>query len=143
MAKHPAHKPKSSIAQLKAWGMKRLKRILLVSGAVATLSAGLVGWAKAWPIIEPWWYASHGYVRYEVHQPLLSRIIDIQLAQNDSRVERLVEQSKRYEVEIQGEQAKQLPQYRKLLQERIDRTNHELKTIDEQNKSLFNEKISK
>lgn len=56
-------KPKSAIDQFKAWAMKRLRKIIWVSGVVAAISAGIVGGARAWPILEPFWFAHRGYVR--------------------------------------------------------------------------------
>ena len=135
-------RPKSAIAELKAWAMKRLTRILWVAGVIAGLSAGIVGAAKALPILEPWWFAHCGYVR-ESSGPLLNRIIDVQLAQNDSHSERLVQRQKQYELELQSPQVQQLPQYKKVLQDQVERVNNELKTIEEKNKSLLNEKLSK
>lgn len=136
-------RPKSATAKLKAWAMKRLSRILWVSGAVATLSAGLVGGVKAWPIIEPLWYSSHGWVRSEVHEPLLQRVIKIQLKQSDDERKKLLRDAQKYELELQSDQAKATPQYHALVQKEIERVKNELDENDAKQKSLFNEKISK
>lgn len=121
---------------------RSLSRTVKIIGYVGVVMGAITATATAFPIIEPWLAATRGYVR-ESHAPLLGRVIEIQIAQNDARSERLVERSKQYELELQSPQAQQLPQYRKLLQERVDRTSHELKIIDEQNKSLFREKLAK
>ena len=42
-------------------------------------------------------------------------------------------------ISTQSETAKQLPEYRALVQERVNRISEELKTLDEQNNSLFKE----
>ena len=42
-------------------------------------------------------------------------------------------------LDLQSETAKQLPEYRALVQERVNRISEELKTLDEQDNSLFKE----
>ena len=74
------------------------------------------------------------------HKEVLLRVNKMELAQNDTRQLRLTNQVKDYETELQSPSAQQLPQYKALVQDRIDRASHELKQIDEENKSLFDEK---
>ena len=45
-----------------AWGSYRRKAIT-VCGLIAAVTGAIVGIAKATPVVEPWWYASRGYVR--------------------------------------------------------------------------------
>lgn len=118
-----------------------LLRFGKVMGVASVTFGSIVGFATAFPYVEPYLAAHRGYVR-EQRSPLLERIIEVQLQQNDNRTERLVEKSKQYELELQSDQAKALPQYRALVQDRVDRIKHELKTIDEKNNSLFKEKAS-
>jgi hypothetical protein len=125
-----------------AWSTWRRKTVT-ICGLIAAITGAVVGVAKAAPIIEPWWYASRGYVRDDMHQPLLERIIEVQLNQNSEKRQRLLDEVPKRELELQSEQAKHLPQYRALVQSRVDRVKSELKTLDEKDKSLFNEKLSK
>lgn len=124
------------------WGTWR-RKIITVAGLVTAVTSAIIGVAKAAPIIEPWWYASRGYVREDIHRPLLNRIIQIQLSQNDARKRRLLSDVKGYELEMQSEAAKQAPQYRALIQQQVERTKNEIDSIDADNKNLFNEKIGK
>jgi hypothetical protein len=127
------------------WGTYRRKAIT-VCGLIAAVTGAIVGVAKAAPIVEPWWYAHRGYVRdynREMTGPLLLRIIEIQLDNNSSKRDRLLTEVPTRELELQSEQAKRNPQYKELVQQRVDRVKHELKTLDEQDKSLFNEKVKK
>lgn len=124
------------------WGTWR-RKVITVAGLVTAVTSAIIGVAKAAPIIEPWWYASRGYVREDIHGPLLNRIIQVQLNQNDARKRRLLSDVKGYEIEMQSEAAKQAPQYRSLIQQQLERTKHEIDNLDEENKSLFHEKISK
>ena len=45
------------------WGTKLRKSITLVCGLIAAVTSAVVGVAKAAPIIEPYWFASHSFVR--------------------------------------------------------------------------------
>lgn len=56
-------KPKDPFDKLHAWVLKRVRRIMWVSGVVAAISGGIVGGAKAWPLVEPYFLAHRGYVR--------------------------------------------------------------------------------
>ena len=44
------------------WGSKIRKRITLACGFVAAVCSAIVGIAKAAPVIDPYWPASHSYV---------------------------------------------------------------------------------
>jgi hypothetical protein len=99
--------------------------------------AGSIAIVQAYP--EYYYLAHRGYVIDHVSNEHKA-IVELRLAQNDIRSDRLVEKAKQYELDLQSEQAKQLPQYRALLQERVERINHDIQTIDEQNKSLMQEK---
>jgi hypothetical protein len=127
------------------WSTWRRKAVTICS-LIAAVTGAIVGVAKAAPIVEPWWYAHRGYVReynHEMTGPLLQRIIEIQLDNNSSKRDRLLKEVPTRELELQSDQAKQNPQYKDLVQQRVDRVKKELKTLDEQDKSLFNEKLSK
>jgi hypothetical protein len=133
--------------------MNFFKRFLLtikVIGSVGIIFGAIYSTAQAWPFIEPYWWAHRGYVRYydDMHVAKLVKQLtdvqliqdDIKLVQNDERRQRLIDESAKREIELQGEQAKQLPQYRDLVQDRVNRIKQELKTLEEQDNSLFNEK---
>jgi hypothetical protein len=120
------------------WGTWRRKTVT-ICGLIAAVTGAIVGIAKAAPIIEPYWVAHRAYVR-DRESPLLGRIIEIQLDRNSDKRQRLLDEAPKRELELQSEQAKQLPQYRALVQTRVDRIKHELKSLDEQDKSLFEEK---
>ena len=141
MARYPKPKP-TAVDQFKAWALRRIKRILWVSAAVATLSGGLVGGVKAWPLLEPWVFAHRGYVR-EAGSPLLQRLIKVQLKQTEDDRRKLLRDAQRLELELQSDQSKATPQYHALVQKEIERVKNDLKDNDEQQKSLFNEKVSK
>ena len=132
------------IAQVKTslWGTGIRKTVTSLCVAVSAITGAIVGVAKAAPIVEPWWIAHRGYVR-DREAPLLDRIIEVQLNQNADKRQRLLDEVPKRELELQSEQAQKLPQYRALVQSRVDRVKSELKTLDEQDKSLFNEKLSK
>jgi hypothetical protein len=55
----------------------------------------------------------------------------------------LLDEAAKREIELQSEQAKQLPQYRALVQDRVDRVKSELKGLDDEDKSLFKQPLSK
>ena len=44
------------------WGTWRRKAVS-IAGLIAAVTGAIVGIAKATPVVEPWWYASRGYVR--------------------------------------------------------------------------------
>jgi hypothetical protein len=128
---------------------KNLSVTVKVIGAIGVVTGAIYSSAQAWPTIEPYWYAHRGYVRYYDDQHIagiLTRVVEvrlaqvgIQLAQNDERRQRLIDESAKRELELQSDQAKQLPQYRSLVQERVDRIKSELKTLEEQDNNLFKE----
>lgn len=134
----PRH-PKSAVAQLKAWAVKRLTRILWVSGVVAGVSGAIVGGAKAWPIIEPIWYTSHGYLR-EYHTPDHIKLLEIQLRYNEKERAGLIEETGKLELDLQSPSNRNAPQYRALIQQRIDQIKQELDGINQENKNLRDEK---
>jgi hypothetical protein len=125
-----------------AWGTYR-RKVITVCGLIAAVTGAIVGVAKAAPIVEPWWYASRGYVRSDIHHPLLARVIEIELKQVDSERKRLLRDVQKNELELQSDQAKSTPQYHKLIQKEIERTKNDLDENDAKQKSLFNEKVAK
>jgi len=134
-------RPKSAIDQLKAWAMRRLTRILWISGVVTGLSAGVVGAAKAWPIIEPWWYADRNYVRfYSSPRADHIKIIEIQLRYNEKERSGLISEAGKLELDLQSPATQATPQYRALVQQRIDQIKRELEIINNENKNLRDEK---
>lgn len=62
----PRKKRQPVIDQLRDWAVQRIRKIAWAAGIVATISGGIVGYAKAWPEIEPWWWASRGFVYSQV-----------------------------------------------------------------------------
>jgi len=141
----PRHRPPPSLIA-RTIALVRRNPIASVASVVGIL-AGIPGAGAGYIYgIEPVMPALHYYVRGEIFghtSPLLERVIELQLAQNDIRRERLLDEAAKREIELQSSQAKQLPQYRALVQQRVDRVKEELKTIDAQDKSLFKEKVSK
>jgi hypothetical protein len=121
------------------WGTWRRKTVT-ICGLIAAVTGAIVGVAKAAPILEPWFYTSHGYARDGIHHPLLSRIIEVQLDRNADKRQRLLDEAPKRELELQSEQAQKLPQYKALVQTRVNRIKDELKSLDEKDKSLFEEK---
>lgn len=141
----PRHKLPPSLVMRTIALIKRnpIASIASLVGILAGIPGAVAGYSYG---IEPGLPALHYYVRGEIYghtSPLLQRVIELQLAQNDIRRERLLDEAAKREIELQSSQAKQLPQYRALVQQRVDRVKEELKTIDEQDKSLFNEKKPK
>jgi hypothetical protein len=140
-----AKKPTMTVRLRKSvWGTwrRRLTTLVLAFSAISGGGAAIAAYERYEPIMP----ALHYYVRWEVAahtDGLLKRIIEIQLAQNDTHRQRLIDEAAKREVELQGDQAKQLPQYRALVQQRVDRIKAELSGIDKQDKSLFDEKKSK
>ena len=124
------------------WSTWRRKTIT-ICGLIAAVTGAIVGVAKAAPIIEPWWYASRGYVRSDIHHPLLARVIEIELKQVDAERKRLLRDVQKNELELQSDQAKSTPQYHRLIQKEIERTKNEIDENDAKQKSLFNEQLSK
>jgi hypothetical protein len=120
------------------WGTYR-RKVITICGLIAAVTGAIVGIAKAAPIIEPYWYASHGYVRDEFHHPLLARVIEIQIKQADAERKRLLRDVQRYELELQSDQAKATPQYHALIQKEVERTKNEINDNDAKQKSLFDE----
>ena len=142
MAKKPV---KASLIKRTVALVKRnpIKSATAILAFLAVVPGGIGGAAYSWSAIEPAWVAQRYWVRDNTHGPLLKRIIGIQLVQNDDRARRLLRDVQRQELELQSEQAKATPQYHKLVQEGIERTKAELREIDKENKSLFNEKAAK
>ena len=120
------------------WGTWRRKAVS-IAGLIAAVTGAIVGIAKAAPIIEPYWYASHGYVRDEIHHPLLARVIEVQLKQADAERKRLLRDVQKYELELQSDQAKATPQYHALVQKEVERVKNELNDNEAKQKSLSEE----
>jgi hypothetical protein len=120
-------------------GVSRAAKIVSYVGVAA---GALVAVAQAAPYVEPYWYAHRGYVRAydDAHlSAVVKRVIQIQLNQDRERRQQLLDEAAKRELELQSDQAKQLPQYHALVQERVDRVKSELKALDEQDQSLFSE----
>ena len=120
-------------------GLSRLTKIATGIGAVL---GAVVAFAQAAPVVEPYWIAHRGYVR-EHAAPLSDHaiLVRVQLRQNYERRQRLIDEAAKRELELQSDQAKQLPQYKDLVQNRVDRLKEELKRLDDEDNSLFKEKI--
>lgn len=121
-----------------AW-WRELPRIAKIAGYIGAISGAIVTTAAAWPVVEFIIPAHRGYV-LEQRAPLLHRVIDIEMRSNSARRERLLDEFPKRELELHGEQAKQTPQYRDLIQQRLNKIKSELDAIDEQNKKLLREK---
>ena len=122
------------------------KGIAAAVGIIGVSAGAIYSTAEAWPYVEPLLAAHRGYVRaYDIEQmkPFVERLIRVQVAQNRDRRQTLLDEAAKREIELQGDQAKQLPQYRALIQERVNRISEELKTLDEQDNSLFKEEKTK
>ena len=124
----------------RAWGRTPLvvKRI----GYVGTVAAAIYAVYQAAPILEPIIPAHRAYARSVSHDdvtPLLQRVVEIQLTQNEDRRQRLIDETAKREIELQSDQAHKLPQYRALVQQRVDRIKSDLKTLDDKDNSLFKE----
>ena len=122
-------------------GLSRLTKIATAIGAVL---GAVAAFAQAAPVIEPYWYAHRGYVRsYSAPASDHAALIKVQQRQNYDRRSHLLDEAQKRELELQSEQAKQLPQYHDLVQQRVDRIKEELKRLDDEDQSLFKEKLSK
>ena len=123
-----------------AW--KALPRFIKMIGYVGVVCGTVASAATAYPIMEPYWLAHRGYVRnYDTGQyaPILKRIITVQLVQDRERRQQLLDEAAKRSIELQSDLAKQAPQYHDLVQQRVNRISEELKTLDEQDNSLFKE----
>jgi hypothetical protein len=141
MAKKPLA-PKPSVLGALVWGWSRTPQYVKWIGSIGTVAGAIYAVAQAAPIAEPILPAHRAWVR-EVTEPVLQRVIKMQLAQNDERRQRLLDEVQKREIELQSPQVQQLPQYKNLVQQRVDRIKSELKTIDEQNNNLFKEQKTK
>ena len=120
-------------------GWRRFKRLGAVAGIVGAVAGAVVAVAKAVPVVEPWWYADRGYVRGAVKEsftPIDTRLILVEMRQNDARRERLLIEAGRYELESHSSTAQSTPQYRALIQIQIDRIKRELEVIEQDNQRL-------
>ena len=127
---------------LRLWS--RLSRVVKVVGAAGVILGAVASGAAAWPYVEPLWVASRGYVRGTCapagdHAVL----VELQLAQTEEKIQRLIDEVPKRELELQSDQAKQFPEYHELVQRRLDRVKQELKTQQERENSLFKEKVGK
>ena len=118
---------------------RKLSRTVKIIGAIGVTTGTIVSTAAAWPIIEPYWVAQRDYV-IDHSTPLLRRVIEIELKANDARRDGLLKEAPVRELELQSDQAKQAPQYRALVQDRLKNIKHELDAIDDQDKKLLKEK---
>ena len=121
----------------------RLSRASKLVGFVGIFMGAIVSTAAAWQYIEPWWYSSHSWSRSEIHEPLLSRIVKIQIKQNHDERDQLLKEAKTRELELSSPQVKDAPNYQALVQERVDRIKHRLDEIDKEDANLFKEKAPK
>ena len=122
--------------------VRGLSRSVKVAGGVGAIAGAIYSVSQAAPVIEPYWYAHRGYVRYydDAHvTEIIKRLNHVQLVQNKERRQLLIDEAAKRDIELQGETAKQAPQYRALVQDRVDRIKEELKTLEEQDNSLFKE----
>lgn len=128
------------------WGNNLRKTITSFVALVAATAGAIAAVPPAWAVVEPYFYAHRGYVRdYDSEQlkPIVSRLVKIQLAQDTDRRQRLLDEVQKRELELQSDQTQQLPQYKELVQQRVDRVKKELNELDEQDKSLFEQQKDK
>jgi hypothetical protein len=119
----------------------RLSRAVKIIGWFGVISAAIVSCATALPIMEPYWFAHRGYVRtYSAPASDHAALVRIQLRQNKDERQQLIDEVPKRELELQSDQAKQLPEYRALVQDRVDRVKARLKEIEADDNNLFKEK---
>ena len=123
-------------ATINAW--RALPRAIKLIGYAGVVCGTIASAAKAYPTIEPYFLAHRGYVR-ATEDGIIARVILVQLYQDKDRRQTLLDEAAKRSLDLQSETAKQLPEYRALVQERVNRISEELKTLDEQNNSLFKE----
>jgi hypothetical protein len=120
----------------------RLSFTVKIIGFIGVVATALVSVAQAWPYVEPYVYAHRGYVRYyddeHMHQ-MLQRVIKVQIEQNRERRQHLLDEVKQRESELQSDPAGQFPQYKAMLQERVDWMKSNLKKLDQEDEALFKE----
>jgi hypothetical protein len=121
---------------------KNLSSTLKLASYVVLVASGLVSISAAWAVIEPFAPAHRAYVR-QSEMPILDRLILAQLDINDVRRDRLIGEAKSRDLELQSDQAKTTPQYKAIVQDRVDRIKQELESIDKQSGNLFKEQKSR
>jgi hypothetical protein len=129
---------------VRAW--RRTPEFVKWIGYGGTVFGFIIVTSQVAPIIEPYIVAHRAYARSVSRDdvtPLLRRLIKVQLAQNDTIRKRALKSVKDYELELQSDQAVKTPQYRKLIQEGIERAKSDLKDIDDDNTNLFKEQKEK
>ena len=125
---------------------RRASLTVKLIGWVGIVSGAIVGVAQAWPFVEPYWYAHRGWVRtYDASElaPWQQRIIKIQVQQDADRRERLLDEVQKRETQLQDPSVKATPEYEALVKQRVERVKSELKELDDQDKSLFSQPLSK
>lgn len=120
-----------------AWfsGLNRAIKVATYAGALLTV---IVSGAEAWGIVEPIMPAHRAYVRSTEH-PLLARLIVAQLDIDREKRERLLHESQERELELNTPDASATPQYKQLLQERINAIKGQLQQLDDDDKALDDE----
>ena len=106
---------------------------LLAAGSAILMLTAL--WALAAPYAEAMIPVTHRYARVTI----IPRIIVAQLDANKERRERLLRENKDREIELQSPGATATPQYRALVQERLDMNKKDIEELDRKDKTLFDE----
>jgi hypothetical protein len=128
-----------------AWffGLNKVAKIATYVGAILTV---IVTGASAWGIVEPIMPAHRGYVRStegDAITPVMARLIVAQLDIDREKRERLLRESKDRELELTSPDASNTPQYKALLQERLDAIKGQLQQLDDDDKNLTTEQRTK
>ena len=139
---------------------RNMNRYVKWAGWLSVFFGLIVSGYGAASILEPGLPAHRGYARYTAsavetelldkqqkqtaaltaeNEKLRARVVLAQLDVNRERRERLMEDYKKRDLELQSPEVKAAPGYEALVKERVDRVKKELDKLDESDKSLFNE----
>ncbi len=121
-----------------------LPRAVKVVGYVGVVAGAVVSGAQAVPVVEPYWYAHRGYVRaYSAPASDHAWLIKIQIKQDRDERQQLIDEAGKRALELQSNLAKQAPEYRALVQDRVNRVSEKLKQMEEDDNNLFREQKAK
>ena len=129
--------PKSEVPRALVWAWRnyaKTRNWVLGAGSSLLIIVGVGAWAA--PYAEAITPVTHSYARSEI----IPRIITAQLDANAERRERLLSESKGRELELQSPGATVTPQYRALVQDRLDANKKALEELDKKDKALSDEK---
>ena len=130
---HP-HAPVQPDAPESLWSRYTKTRNWLIGTASAVVTLGAAATFVA-PYAEAVTPVTHSYYRTVVRP----RITIIQLDINQTHRERLIEETKTRELELQSPSANSAPQYKGLVQDRLNKMKSDLKDLDQSDKDLYDE----